>query len=61
MPTSRHRRKGVTRPRPPRSPGALRIRHSDQRHPECPACNDPAFSPVAELMRVRERVTAHGF
>jgi len=52
MPQSRHRRKGVTRPR---------VRHAPVKTPGCPACEDPDFSFEDELRRIRQLVERYGF
>ena len=54
MPTSNHRRNGRTRPRRPH-------RAADTFHPECPACNDPDWTPEKDWERTWETIERHGW
>ncbi len=52
MPTSRHRRKGVTRPR---------VRHERVVDPDCAACTDPDYSPEREWQRTFDAIGRDGW
>ena len=52
MPTSRHRRKGVSRPR---------VRHPHVPDPRCPECVDPTYDPVAARLAQLQRIERDGW